>query len=45
MVAIWHPLALQRWVIRQWLIDQLAISPQFHHVEKVLALLAAPNRS
>ncbi|MEM1311175.1 MAG: tRNA lysidine(34) synthetase TilS [Cyanobacteria bacterium P01_H01_bin.153] len=39
------PLALQRRVVRQWLMEQLAISPHFDHVEKVLALVAAPNRS
>ena len=40
-----EPLALQRRVIRQWLGDRVAISPQFAHVEKVMALLTAPNRS
>lgn len=39
------PLALQRRVIRQVLSAQLAISPQFDHVEKVVTLLHAPNRS
>ncbi|HEY9887664.1 MAG TPA: tRNA lysidine(34) synthetase TilS [Candidatus Obscuribacterales bacterium] len=39
------PLALQRRVIRQVLRQQLAFSPQFDHVEKVVALLAAPHRS
>lgn len=39
------PLALQRRVIRQWLMHQLPTVPQFDQVEKVLTLLAAPNRS
>lgn len=39
------PLALQRRVIRQWLTHYLPTAPQFDHVEKVLALLTAPNRS
>ena len=39
------PLALQRRVIRQWLTHHLPTAPQFDHVEKVLALLTAPNRS
>ena len=39
------PLALQRRVIRQLLMQQLQISPQFAQVEKVVALLDAPNRS
>jgi len=40
-----EPLALQRRVMRQWLSDQIAISPQFAQVDKVVALLTAPNRS
>ncbi len=40
-----EPLALQRRVIRQWLGAQLPTSPQFDQVEKVVALLTAPNRS
>jgi tRNA(Ile)-lysidine synthase len=40
-----EPLALQRRVMRQWLSDRVAIAPQFAHVEKVVALLTAPNRS
>ncbi|MGD1940862.1 MAG: tRNA lysidine(34) synthetase TilS [Leptolyngbyaceae cyanobacterium] len=39
------PLALQRRVIRQVLMQQLQTSPQFDHVEKVVALVDAPNRS
>ncbi|RZM75447.1 tRNA lysidine(34) synthetase TilS [Leptolyngbya iicbica] len=39
------PLALQRRVIRQWLMEQVAMAPQFAQVEKVVALLTAPNRS
>ncbi len=38
-------LALQRRVIRQVLMQQFAFTPQFDHVEKVVALLWAPNRS
>lgn len=38
-------LALQRRVIRQVLSQQLCIQPQFDHVEKVVALIHAPNRS
>ncbi|MGA7934610.1 MAG: tRNA lysidine(34) synthetase TilS [Kovacikia sp.] len=39
------PLALRRRVIRQWLQFELPCSPNFEQVEKVLALLTAPNRS
>lgn len=39
------PLALQRRTIRQWLQQQLAINPEYAHVEKVLALVESPNRS
>jgi tRNA(Ile)-lysidine synthase len=39
------PLALQRRVIRQFLQTQLPTMPQFEHIEKLLGLLAAPNRS
>ncbi|MEM6837803.1 MAG: tRNA lysidine(34) synthetase TilS [Cyanobacteria bacterium P01_C01_bin.120] len=39
------PLALQRRVIRQWLMEQLAIRPHFDHVEKVRTLITAPNCS
>jgi tRNA(Ile)-lysidine synthase len=39
------PLALQRRVIRQFLQQQLATMPQFEHVEKLVDLLPAPNRS
>jgi tRNA(Ile)-lysidine synthase len=38
-------LALQRRVIRQVIRQQLAIAPQFEHIEKVVTLLTAPNRS
>lgn len=39
------PLALQRRVVRQVLLQQLPVQPQFDHIEKVVALLKAPNRS
>ncbi len=39
------PLALQRRVLRHVLCQQLPIHPQFEHVEKLVALLSAPNRS
>ncbi len=39
------PLALQRRAIRQFLAMHLNISPNFAQVEKVLALITAPNRS
>ncbi len=39
------PLALQRRVIRQWLRAVLHCSPNFDQIEKVVALLSAPNRS
>lgn len=39
------PLALQRRVVRQVLLQQLPRQPQFAHIEKVVALLRAPNRS
>jgi tRNA(Ile)-lysidine synthase len=39
------PLALQRRAIRQWLQTKLPCSPNFEQIEKVVALLAAPNRS
>lgn len=39
------PLALQRRVMRQWLVNQLSTTPQFDQVEKVMALLQAPNRT
>ncbi|UBF27016.1 tRNA lysidine(34) synthetase TilS [Kovacikia minuta CCNUW1] len=39
------PLALQRRVIRQWLKSEIACAPNFEQIEKVVALLAAPNRS
>jgi tRNA(Ile)-lysidine synthase len=39
------PLALQRRVIRQFLKLILPIAPTFEHIEKLVALLSAPNRS
>lgn len=39
------PLALQRRLIRQVLQTFLPIAPNFEQIEKVLALIAAPNRS
>lgn len=39
------PLALQRRVIRQFLKAGLPITPAFEHIEKLVDLLAAPNRS
>ncbi|MEL6381682.1 MAG: tRNA lysidine(34) synthetase TilS [Cyanobacteria bacterium J06626_18] len=39
------PLALQRRVLRQVLCQQLSINPQFEHIEKLVALLHAPNKS
>ncbi len=39
------PLALQRRVIRQFLQQQLPSMPGFEDVEKLVALIAAPNRS
>lgn len=39
------PLALQRRVMRQFLQQSLAIAPSFEQVEKLTALIAAPNRS
>jgi tRNA(Ile)-lysidine synthase len=39
------PLALQRRVIRQFLQTRLAVAPSFQHVEKVVALLNAPDQS
>lgn len=39
------PLALQRRVIRQFLQQTLTLSPNFEQIEKVAALIAAPNRS
>lgn len=39
------PLALQRRAVRQFLRMHLQISPTFAHVEKVTALISAPNRS
>ncbi|MCY7273428.1 MAG: tRNA lysidine(34) synthetase TilS, partial [Phormidesmis sp. CAN_BIN44] len=39
------PLALQRRVVRQFLQKALTFSPNFEHIEKMTALIAAPNRS
>ncbi|MDB9528864.1 tRNA lysidine(34) synthetase TilS [Oscillatoria sp. CS-180] len=39
------PVALQRRVIRQFLRQHLSTSPQFEHIEKVVVLLNAANRS
>jgi len=39
------PLALQRRVMRQILQEILADAPNFEHIEKLTALITAPNRS
>ncbi len=39
------PLALQRRVVRQFLQKTLTFSPNFDHIEKMTALIVAPNRS
>ncbi|GAB1540827.1 tRNA lysidine(34) synthetase TilS [Scytonema sp. NUACC21] len=39
------PLALQRRVMRQVLLQILSVAPSFEHIEKLTALIAAPNRS
>lgn len=39
------PLALQRRVIRQILQELLPVTPSFEHIEKLVNLIAAPNRS
>lgn len=39
------PLALQRRVVRRFLKQMLLIAPGFEHIEKLVALLSAPNRS
>ncbi|WP_071518480.1 tRNA lysidine(34) synthetase TilS [Geitlerinema sp. PCC 9228] len=39
------PLALQRRALRQFLQDMLPHTPRFEHVEKLVALINAPNRS
>ncbi len=39
------PLALQRRTIRQFLLLVLPISPSFDHIEKVVALIPAPQRT
>lgn len=40
-----HPLALQRRVMRQFLSIALPSAPNFEQIEKLTALIAAPNRS
>ncbi|MGB3652432.1 MAG: tRNA lysidine(34) synthetase TilS [Rivularia sp. (in: cyanobacteria)] len=39
------PLALQRRAIRQVLLQIMPNAPNFEHIEKIIALIAAPNRS
>jgi tRNA(Ile)-lysidine synthase len=39
------PLALQRRVMRQVLQEILPDTPNFEHIEKLTALITAPNRS
>jgi len=39
------PLAIQRRVMRQILMEILPIKPNFEHIEKMINLLRAPNRS
>ena len=39
------PLALRRRVVRQFLQKALTFSPNFDHIEKMTALITAPNRS
>jgi tRNA(Ile)-lysidine synthase len=44
--TLWEaPLALQRRAVRQFLQGQLGILPNFDQVEKLTALITAPNRS
>ncbi|NET02889.1 MAG: tRNA lysidine(34) synthetase TilS [Sphaerospermopsis sp. SIO1G2] len=40
-----QPLALQRRVMRQILLEILTDAPNFEHIEKITALITAPNRS
>ncbi|MDX2100393.1 MAG: tRNA lysidine(34) synthetase TilS [Leptolyngbyaceae cyanobacterium bins.59] len=40
-----HSLAIQRRVVRQFLKQELATHPTFNHIEKFVALMAAPNHS
>ncbi|TAE56571.1 MAG: tRNA lysidine(34) synthetase TilS [Nostocales cyanobacterium] len=40
-----QPLALQRRVMRQILLEILPDAPNFEHIEKITALINAPNRS
>ena len=39
------PLALQRRVMRRCLLERLPKAPNFEHIEKLVALIHAPNRS
>lgn len=39
------PLALQRRAMRQFLIRVMPCAPEFEHIEKLVALISAPNRS
>ncbi|MBC7969289.1 MAG: tRNA lysidine(34) synthetase TilS [Verrucomicrobia bacterium] len=39
------PLALQRRAVRQFLQQTLPYAPNFEHIEKLVALMTAPNRS
>ena len=39
------PLALQRRAIRQFLLQALPCAPNFDHIEKLVSLITAPNRS
>jgi tRNA(Ile)-lysidine synthase len=39
------PLALQRRVLRRFLQHHLPNAPNFHHIEKLLPLITAPNRT
>lgn len=39
------PLALQRRVLRRWLVQMLGIASTFEQVEKLVLLIQAPNRS
>jgi tRNA(Ile)-lysidine synthase len=40
-----QPLALQRRIMRQILLEKLPDAPNFEHIEKLTALITAPNRS
>ncbi|HEY9655988.1 MAG TPA: TilS substrate-binding domain-containing protein, partial [Crinalium sp.] len=39
------PLALQRRAVRQFLQQALPCTPNFDHIEKLVGLITAPNRS